>query len=518
MKELIYCRYSRKSSEAKERQALSIQDQNSECDDYVHKENIKISFKFEESQTSFKPDKRPIFREMINLIKSGQIDGIITWKEDRLCRNPKEGGEILQLLQDGVLKEIRTVNGSIYTPDCDHLVLQIHFGMANQYSRNLSQNVKRGLNHKVERGDFPRPAMIGFEGFGEKGQRNIKPHLIEAPLIKEVFELGSTGFYSLGYIRETMTKKGLRSKSGKILSKSHFHQILTNPAYYGYFYHKGELYQGNYQPIISKALFDTVQEALHNRSKPRKYNWQHPFNGLIMCSDCGCAITTTIKIKFYKRTNRKVKYVYHHCTRRRGECHQSPITQNELEAILLENVEKISISKSVWKLGIELLKAKHNEEANKNTTQLNSLHFQYEKLQEKLNHLITMRANEELTKDEFIYQKNLFINEQARIKGMINDNENSSSNWLELAEKFLETSFQARDILLSDDLEKKRKLIMTVGENLLLKDKRLVFTFQKPFDILLKPTYHTDVLRLMSELRTYFMSIKQLPNHYYLTS
>jgi len=99
-----------------------------------------------------------------------------------------------------------------------------------------------------------------------------------------------------------------------------------------------------------------------------------------------------------------------------------------------------------------------------------------------------------LTKDEFIYQKNLFINEQARIKGMINDNENSSSNWLELAEKFLETSFQARDILLSDDLEKKRKLIMTVGENLLLKDKRLVFTFQKPFDILLKPTYHTDVL------------------------
>ena len=129
-----------------------------------------------------------------------------------------------------------------------------------------------------------------------------------------------------------------------------------------------------------------------------------------------------------------------------------------------------------------------------------------------------MRANEELTKDEFIYQKNLFINEQARIKGMINDNENSSSNWLELAEKFLETSFQARDILLSDDLEKKRKLIMTVGENLLLKDKRLVFTFQKPFDILLKPTYHTDVLHSMAELRTYFMSIKQLPNHYYLTS
>lgn len=492
---LIYCRYSRKSSEAKERQALSIQDQNIECDRYAERERIRIRYKFEESQTSFKPDKRPIFKKMIDLIKTGNINAILTWKEDRLCRNPKEGGEILQLLQDGIIKEIRTVNGSIYTQDSDHLILQIHFGMANQYSRNLSQNVRRGLNHKVERGEYPRPAIIGYESYGERGQRNIKPHPSEASFIRQTFELAATNFHSIYQISRIMTEKGMRSKTNKKLSKSHFHKILNTPTYYGYFYHNGELYKGNYEPIISKSLYDKVQDALHNRSKPKKHDWLHPYNGLLKCSECGCAITTSVKIKFYKGTNRKAQYTYHHCTRRRGNCHQPPITDQDLENLFIENVEKINIDKNIWNLGMELLKVKHKEEGNKNINQLNTLHFQYDKLQEKLNHLITMRANEELTKEEFSYQKNLLIEEQLRIKNMMTDSENSSHNWLELAEKFLETCFDARDIMLNGDYEEKRKLILTVGENLLLKNRQIVFTFQKPFDVLLRPAVRTNVLR-----------------------
>ena len=491
---LIYCRYSRKSSEAKERQALSIQDQNTECERYCQKEEIKLSYKFEESKTAFKPDKRPIFKEMIDLIKRGEINAILTWKEDRLCRNPKEGGEILQLLQDGDLKEIRTVTGSIYTQESDHLILQIHFGIANQFSRNLSQNVRRGLNHKAERGQYPSPAIIGYEGYGDIGQRNIKPYPVEAEFIKQTFQLASTNFYSLSQIAQIMTKKGMRTKKGKNISKSHFHRILNTPTYYGYFYRKEELYKGNYEPLISKTLYDKVQEALHNRSKPKKYDWQHPYNGLLKCADCGCAITTTVKIKYYKRTNRRAKYTYHHCTHRRGNCKQLPINNNKLEQLFLENIGKITIDKKVWTLGIELLKAKYKEEGNKNVNQLNNLHYQYEKIQERLNHLITMRANEELTKEEFVYQKKLYFDEQARVKNMMIDTQKSSHNWLELAENFLETCFDARNIMLEGNLEEKRKLILTVGENLLLKNKEIVFTFRKPFDVLLKPTICTNVL------------------------
>src|SRR3990167_3357162 len=211
MNNLRYIRYSRKSSEAKERQALSINDQNLECDKVEVRESLKVTHKLDESHSAFKPNNRPEFDKMISLIESNQVDAILTWKPDRLCRNPKEGGQLLQLLQDGKLKEIRCATGEIYTPESDHLVLQIHFGMANQYSRNLSQNVKRGLNHKCERGEYPRPAPIGFEGFGDRGNRNIKPHPFEAPIILEACQLASDGQHSLGHLEEYIYSKGLRT-------------------------------------------------------------------------------------------------------------------------------------------------------------------------------------------------------------------------------------------------------------------------------------------------------------------
>lgn len=494
MSSLIYIRYSRKSSEAKERQALSISDQNAECDKYALREGLNLKFKLEESKSSFKPHIRPEFDRMIDLIHSGAANAILTWKPDRLCRNPEEGGLLLQMLQDGKIKEIRTATGDVYTQESDHLVLQIHFGIANQYSRNLSQNVKRGLNHKAERGEFPRAAVLGYEGHGLRGQRTMKPHLFEALLVNEAFKFASTSLISLSYTCNYLFKKGLRTKRCKRISKSHLYKILTNPVYYGYFYHNGELFKGSYEPLISKQLFDKVQEALKNRSKQRKFNWGHIYNGLIRCADCGCAITTTVKQKFYKQTNRIALYTYHHCTHRRGNCHQQPISSPELENQLIEYIELIQIDQEVWELGIKLLKEKHKKETEQNLIQLTHFQSQYRRVQDKLNRLIEMRADEELTRDEFLEQKELLLKEQARIEALLNNNKSSAGNWLELTERFLNTAFNARDMIKNGNPEEKRKLTLIVGENLLLEDGKLKFSFKKPFDILLLPKYSTNVL------------------------
>lgn len=495
IQQLKYCRYSRKSSESKERQVASIEDQNSECDKTIIEEKLNVLYRFDESKTAFKPSKRDKFEMMIALIKQGKANAIITWKENRLARNPEEGGKLLQLLQDGVIQEIRCVaTNTLYTQDSDHLILQIHFGMANQFSRNLSKDVKRGLEHKVERKEFPRAAIIGFEGFGDKGQRNIKPDPFEAPLIKKAFDMASTGINSLNTIGDTLYKLGLRTKKGKRVGKSHIEKILRNPLYYGYFYYKGELFEGNYTPIISKSLFDKVQYALSIRSKPVNHTWHHPYNALAHCADCGCSVTTTVKVKYYPRTDNKATYIYHHCTHRRGKCTQPAISTHELENELLKYIEQISLDKEVWSLGIKLLKAKHSEQTTNFMDKLSHLQKQYNFFQDKLNRLIAMRADEELTKEEFIVQKKLLMEEQANIKATMNDNQDSSYNWLELAENFLNTAFQARDIMTNGTSEEKKNLILSVGENLLLKDKKIVFTFRKPYDILLKPEYRTNVL------------------------
>lgn len=493
--ELRYIRYSRKSSESKEKQALSIPDQNKECDEYKEKLGLNIAYKVQDEKSAFKPNRREGFNKLIELIKSGKANAVLTWKPDRICRNPLEGGVIMQLLQDGYLKEIRTPLGEVYTPDSDHLILQIHFGMANQYSRNLSQNVRRGLNRKIlDRKEYPRPARIGFEGFGERGQRNIRPHPIEAPFILKAFQLAATGVYSYGRISEMLYEEGFRTKHGKKVTKSHIEYILHCPTYYGYFLWNGELHEGNFEPIISKALFDLVQEKLNDRSKPKNFAWVKEFMRLIRCGNCGCAITTTTKKKFIKKTKEWKYFTYHHCTHRRGDCNEKPVTDKDLKDLLYNLVAEAQIDKEVWQLGIKLVREKYKAEIDKNKNQHYYFSLEQQKIRDRIQKLIDMRANEELTKEEFLQQKNKLLEQLAGFENKLNDSNHSIKSWLELMEDFFNTAYEARDVVEHGSPEAKQRVLAKIGENFLLKNKMLTFSFKKPYDCLLKPEYRTDVL------------------------
>jgi DNA invertase Pin-like site-specific DNA recombinase len=495
LQELQYIRYSRKSSEAKEKQIASIRDQNAECDEHAAKLGLRVVAKLQEEHSAFKPNKREKFTAMIEAIKSGNANAILTWKPDRICRNPLEGGIVLQLLQDGIIKEIRTPLGDVYTPDSDHLILQIHFGMANQYSRLLSQNVKRGLSRKAkDRHEYPKPAPLGFEGFGERGQRNIRPHPLEAPLILKAFKLAATGVYSLNHILDELHEAGLRTKKDKKISKSHMRSILVCPTYYGNFYHNGELCEGNYEAIISKGLFDLVQEKLKDRSRPKNIVWVREFTKLFRCGTCGCAITTTIKRKFVKSINDYRCYSYHHCTKRRGNCKESQLSDDELKKIVLDLVDSISIDQEVWRLGLELVRAKHADEVDKNKHALQYVNQQNEATRDQINKLVEMRTNGELTKEEFLEQKERLTNKLDINKSKVGNSNDSMKTWLELIEEFLNTAFQIREIMIDGLPEQKQTVLNKIGENFLISGKKLTFSFKQPYVVLLKPEYRTNVL------------------------
>lgn len=487
---LRFIRYSRKSSEAKEKQVASINDQNAECEEFSTKEGLEISYRLQESKSAYKPHKREIFDEMIQLIKVNKADAILTWKPDRLSRNPEEGGIILQLLQDGILKEIRTPTGELYSPESDHLILQIHFGMANQYSRVLSQNVKRGLKHKVERGEYPGRDFFGYKMIGDKGKKNLVPHKFEAPLIEEAFKKASTGQYSLLHISNYLYSKGMKNNNGNKLTKEGIRRILSNPSYYGFFRYKGEIYKGNYKPLVTKTLFDKVQLALRDRSKPQVNIWKtKSYNGLLKCPVCGSAITTTHKIKHYKTTHRTVDYVYLHCAKRRETCIEKPVSMQNFEKLLLKRISGISIDKEVWELGIKLLKAKNKEELGRTNTQMDKYHIEYKAMQAKLTSLIEMRANKELTKEEFMIQKQLVLQEQVKVEGLMKDVKDSARNWIDLAEEFLNNAFYAKSVIEGGEPEDKRNLLLDIGENFYLENRKPVFSFKMPYDVLLKPEY-----------------------------
>ena len=165
------------------------------------------------------------------------------------------------------------------------------------YTDNLRENIFRGIRQKIRRGELSAKAPLGY--FNEPRLRTIEPNKKTFRKVKECLEAFATGQYTLTAIQRKMFSLGLVGKTGAPVHLSSIQKILTNPFYYGDFRYRGEVHQGSHKPMISKKLFDKIQEALVVNGKPRKKRGEKGllYKGFAICGECGYAITAERKIK-----------------------------------------------------------------------------------------------------------------------------------------------------------------------------------------------------------------------------
>ena len=141
-------------------QVLSIESQTKELKSLAKKLNLSVSKILIESKSAKQPG-RPIFNSMMKTIHQGEIAGVISWKLDRLARNPIDGSVLIWALEQGTISEIVTPQNSFSNNSNDKFLIQLEFGMAKKYVDDLSDNVKRGLRAKCERGWLPGLPPLG---------------------------------------------------------------------------------------------------------------------------------------------------------------------------------------------------------------------------------------------------------------------------------------------------------------------------------------------------------------------
>ena len=208
----------------------------------------------------------------------------------------------------------------------------VQAAFARYYSEQLGERVRLGMETKVKRGMWPTRSPIGYAN--DRETKGILPDPERAHLIRELFEVYIHESIPLSQLVKWARSRGLRARGGTPLAKSEIHKILTNPAYYGKIPWKGALYEGIHAPIVSKALFDRVQERLNQGSSPVTKR-VFPYRGLLQCGYCGCKITASLE---------KGQYIYYHCTHGRGKCPQSYIPQDRLGDDLRSVVENVHLS------------------------------------------------------------------------------------------------------------------------------------------------------------------------------
>lgn len=338
---LKYCLYARKSSESDERQAMSIDSQLAEMRTLAKLQQLNVVFELEESHSAKESGKRPVYMRMLEGIRSGEYNAVLTWAPDRLSRNAGDLGAIVDLMDQGKLLHIKTYSQTFSNNPNEKFLLMILCSQAKLENDNKSINVKRGIRAKCEMGWRPGTAPLGYINRSFGGVNDIIPDPDRADIITEMFYKAADG-WSGRRLKEWLDKKGVITRTGKQVPVSSVLAMLINPFYYGEFQYPEGLdqpwYKGAHKPLITKELFDKVQETRH----VWKGIWGSKdfiFKGKFRCGKCGTLIIGQEKYKKQKDGSFK-RHVYYTCTgRTKRNCKQPYINEASMCLILKEFID-----------------------------------------------------------------------------------------------------------------------------------------------------------------------------------
>lgn len=344
-----YCLYARKSSEAEERQALSVDSQVKEMLTIANRDGLEIVETYRESHSAKDCGMRPVFNQLINDLRAEKFNGVLVWHPDRLSRNAGDLGAIVDLLDQKKLVEIRTYSQRFTNNPNEKFLLMILGSQAKLENDNKSVNVKRGLKTIVEMGLWPAGAPTGYLNHPD---RSMKCHVITDPqrshLIRIMFEKVAydkwSGRQLFKWLKDDVK---FRTKYDKPLALSNIYTILRNSFYCGlieYPKKSNKWYTGRHESIITQDLFKKVQERLDYMKHEIVIGKEFAFTKLIRCGICSSGVTAEEKHK-NRKDGSVIKYVYYGCTKFNNKnCPNLYLREEDLIKQLLEIVDKMDLN------------------------------------------------------------------------------------------------------------------------------------------------------------------------------
>jgi site-specific DNA recombinase len=477
MKYFLYCR---KSSESEDRQVLSIESQRSEMERLRAGWNdVEIVRTFEESFSAKAPG-RPIFDEMLKRIEAGEAEGIIAWHPDRLARNSIDGGRIIYLLDTKSLKDLRFASFSFENNSQGKFMLSIIFGYSKYYVDNLSENVRRGMRAKTQKGWLSGIAPLGY--LNDKENKTIVPDPERFSLIEQAWGLMLTGAYSPRRIWEiavrdwgllTLKRKRI---GGNSISLSVIYKIFNNPFYAGLLEFEGRQIPGKHTPMVTVEEFERVQTLLGAPMRPRQTRI-FAYTGLIRCGECGFAVTAEEKVNRHGS-----HYIYYHCTKRnlKQPCSQSYLRLESIEQQIADFLREITPPPKLHEWAVARCQRVIQSAERDQKAQEQSLQVKRSVTTKELANLTTLRVRDLLSDAEFLERRRevertlITVDQRLETMQKAKDRFEPSMKLISFNESLVSRFAEA-------DIQTKRLILTTVGSNLRLVDKKLNIDACKPF-------------------------------------
>ena len=418
---------------------------------------------FIESQTAKKPG-RPIFKEMLDRIEGGEADGIVAWTPDRLARNWVDAGRIFDVLDRHIVKDMKFVTCYFENTAAGKMNLAQQFCYSKFYVDNLSDVVKRALRQMFKNGLWPQVAPLGYRNDPHSQHVVVDP--TTGPLIQKLYTLYASGAYTLAQVRQIVLGMGLVNRHGNPPALSNIQYILKNPFYYGLMVYTGEYQEGKHQPLVTKELFDKVQQVMSAKSQPKKHSKLKPYRyrGFFTCP-CSCLITT----ETHKGHN------YLRCTRKKGPCREPFIREEAMAAQIAAAIGQVALPAETADWLIAELRKEQAEQIHVIDEKIAEVRAQVREKSNQINRLIGALADGTLSTEEFRAAKSQTVLQKRGLEEKAVTLEKNRLGWLEPAIRFVKAAKQASFLLTEHNLTNQGDFFRKIGSNRVISNRTLTW-------------------------------------------
>ena len=424
---------------------------------------------------------RPEFERMIEFIgKQKQRTALVIDCVDRLQRSFTHT-PVLNALMEKNLLEIHFVReGNIIDKDANSMQkLMWNMGtvMAQSYTDQLTDNVRRSIKHKMEKGEWIAQAPLGYLNTTDPAtQRSLvilDPQ--RAPLVRRLFMEYAVGVSSMAELRKKTEEWGLLSRKGKPLGLQTVANILSNPFYCGLMRIKEKHYPHTYPQLVEHAVFRACERRKRNPQQAIKIT-RHPFvlRGLITCAVSGRKVTCALQ---------KKRYVY---LMSRDPANKDKILWVKEETVLrqLRDVlRSFTLPENLLVDILDYIKQSHEAEKEAHIARIRELQLESNNLSTKLNRLTDLLIEGHIEPKVYEVKNKEIALRQKELGCVLNDNHEADEKFKDALAKIITLTGKTYDLFESSKTEEKRGLLGFVFSNLQLEGATLRYTLRKPFEV-----------------------------------
>jgi site-specific DNA recombinase len=460
-----YFAYTRVSTQRQGEQGVSLQEQKAEIDRFARQKGLEISAWFEERQTAAKLG-RPVFMAMLKRLRKKEAAGLIIHKIDRSARNLKDWVDIAQLSDEGI--EIHFIREAVdMRSSSGRLAADVQAVVAANYIRNLREESIKGFYGRLKQGVLPRPAPVGYLNVGPGKPKTIDPE--KGPLVREAFLLYASGRFSLHSLVRELYAMGLRSRKGARVTVNRLSELLSNPFYYGLILiRKGnQTFLGAHEPLISKKLFDQVQDVLEGRTPRRGSNRREfLFSRLIRCITCGRSLIAEVK----------KGHTYYRCHTR--ECPTTAFREELIEGRVAELLGQLKLHPREFSSLDKYVEKKRSHAAEEQQRQLAAINIRLVEAKSRLDRLTDAYVDGHIDAEAFHQRKETLLAERLGYEGKIHElqiDPTSALNRLEEYVGLVKTAYLQYE---NEDPTQKRRMLQMALSNRTANGKTLDITLK----------------------------------------